>query len=151
MNTKPKLTPRDSRYAWLMAYIEQHGNVDVLNSDFVDDYIEATHAKFRPSCWGAHICPMLGSDLAHMARVGALKRFTVGLGANWQPGFPRWVWTYEVGPASYLYSQKTLNPQPPTERLRHDNDNRHSRQTAPGLSAAGVDWRRRGLSELHAP
>lgn len=93
-----------ARYQWLMAWIQKNGSTDVLNSDFVNDYIEATHAKHKPTCWGAYKCPMLGRDLAHMAKCSALKRGRLGLGTNWQPGFPRWVWVYSVGHAAYLYA-----------------------------------------------
>lgn len=89
-----------------MAYIEENRFVDVLNSDFVDAYITAVHAKFKPTNWGAHKCPQLGLDLSSMARFSALKRSRIGLSVNWQPGFPKWVWTYSAGHASYLYSKK---------------------------------------------
>jgi len=94
---------RDFRYQWIAEWIKREGQADVLNSEFVDCYINAVEARFRPTYWGAHKCPALGSDLAHMAKCGALDRFRVGLGANWQPGFPRWVWSYSLGRAAYLY------------------------------------------------
>lgn len=106
--------PRDGRYEWLMAYIEKHGQVDILNSDLVDGYIAATKAKHVKTCWGAYHCPMLGRDLAHMARSGALESRRLGLsGGSWQPGFPKWVWTYRAGLGAYLYQSKkeTANEQ----------------------------------------
>lgn len=99
-----RMVRRDDRYVWIMAWIKKNGSTDVLNSDFVDAYIEATSAKFRHTAWGAYKCPTLGKDLAHMARCGALKRGRIGLGSNWQPGFPKWVWAYSVGHAAYLYT-----------------------------------------------
>lgn len=98
-----RLVRRDDRYTWLMAYIQRKGHVDVLNSELVDEYAQATNAKIIPVCWGAHHCPTLGRDLAHMAKCGALKRGRIGLSGNWQPGFPKWVWAYSVGHAAYLY------------------------------------------------
>ncbi len=98
---------RDQRYEWLLAYIKKHGGVDVLNSDFVDSYVAATGMKVETMVWGANRCRALGRDLAHMEIMSALKRFRIGLGGNWQPGFPKWVWSYNVGHAAYLYEPRT--------------------------------------------
>lgn len=92
------------RYVWIMSWvITRDHHVDVLNAEFSDAYIEDTEAKFKPTMWGAHRCSQLSRDLAHMAKVGALKRYRTGLGTNWQQGFPKWVWSYSEGHASYLY------------------------------------------------
>ena len=86
------------RKKWLMAWVQKHRYADVLDSDLVDSYIAATNAKHKPTCWGAYKCPMLGRDLAALASCGALKRWRNGLRGTWQPGFPRWVWSYEERP-----------------------------------------------------
>jgi hypothetical protein len=87
------------RRKWLYNAIKgERGGVDVLYADFVDAYMEATGAKCYPQMWGAHKCPQLGRDLSQMARDGALRRHRAGLsGGAWQPGFPKWVWSYEIG------------------------------------------------------
>jgi len=85
------------RHAWILRYIaevEPHG-VDVLNSAFVDAYVEATGANVRIMLWGANKCAQLGRDLTTMFHSRQLKRGRVGLGGNWQPGFPKWVWSYK--------------------------------------------------------
>lgn len=92
-----------ARYRWLLAEIKEMRHADVMNSDFVDRYVAAFGMAHKVCCWGANVCPQLGKDLAQMAKCSALKRWRVGLGSNWQPGFPRWVWGYEVGHAAYLY------------------------------------------------
>lgn len=91
------MAPRERR-KWIVEYItvhEPHG-VDVLNSDFVDAYTAATGAKFRVMMWGANRCAQLGNDLLTMTRLGVLKRCRIGLAGNWQPGFPKWVWSYSL-------------------------------------------------------
>lgn len=89
------MTP-ESRRQWLMEWISNHTHADVLDAEFVDQYIIATKASFRPSNWGAHKCPSLSMDLSSLARAGQLTRWRCGLKGSWQPGFPRWVWTYEI-------------------------------------------------------
>lgn len=70
--------------------------MDVLDAKFVDDYIEFTGAKGIIALWGANKCPLLSSDLATMFKCGILARGTISLGANWQPGFPTWVYSYSI-------------------------------------------------------
>ena len=87
---------RDERYAWIESYIRDHGGVDVLNRWFVEAYASATNMGVIPTCIGADIAPALGKDLAHMYKVGRLARVRVGLSGNWEPGFPKWVWSYDI-------------------------------------------------------
>ena len=88
------------RWVWIAEYIRDKTRgtgVDVLNSDFVDDYVEAFGLRVHIMMWGANKCPQLGRDLSAMTKCGYLKRSRVGLSGNWQPGFPKWVWGYTLG------------------------------------------------------
>lgn len=84
------------RQAWLLRAIAAEQYVDVLNAPFVDAYVRATGAKVQLMTWGANRCRTLASDLARMHDRGWLKKTRVGLGGNWQPGFPRWVNSYSL-------------------------------------------------------
>jgi hypothetical protein len=53
-------------------------------------------AKFEGVAWGADHCPQLGRDLTRLYKARKLTRFRIGLGQNWQPGFPKWVWSYQL-------------------------------------------------------
>ncbi|WLJ71218.1 hypothetical protein [Sphingomonas phage Birtae] len=75
---------------------ERHVARDVLSRDFVDAYIEATNAAFRPTAYGAYKCPMLGRDLAEMVEEGRLRRTRIGIEGLAGMGFPRWVWSYRI-------------------------------------------------------
>lgn len=89
---------RPERDAWLLREIaEERAGVDVMNADFVLAFINHTDAKFDPTHFGAYHCPILGRDLARLAKQGKLKRSRVGLsGGAWMEGFPKWVWNYVV-------------------------------------------------------
>lgn len=80
----------------ILELIERERGADVLNRAFVEDFAEATGAKYRPAMWGAGWCPTLSADLRKMAKAGLLKRTRTGLAGNWQPGFPKWVYSYRL-------------------------------------------------------
>jgi hypothetical protein len=87
------------REKWILSWFADHPNqsTDVLNSNFVDAYVEATNAPCKVFFYGAMQCRQLGRDLASMFRKGLLERSTVGL----QPGdsamgFPKWVYCYRL-------------------------------------------------------
>lgn len=92
------MTPND-RYRWILNYMQRgHGrSVDVLYSDFVCDYIEATGAKSVLQIFGAPKCPQLGRDLGAMYQAGILDRYATGLpSGDAAMGFPKWVYTYRI-------------------------------------------------------
>jgi hypothetical protein len=69
--------------------------LDVLNREFTDAYIEQFDPKVQRVNWGAHKIPELGRLLSKLFHEGKLERFRISLGCNWQPGWPRWVYSYE--------------------------------------------------------
>jgi len=97
------MKPAD-REQWILAWLRKRQElsatkwrVDVLDANFVDMYIDATKATFKPSCFGAHNCRQLGRDLSRLYTQGRLTRCTAGIsdGLCYQ-GFPRWVWSYAL-------------------------------------------------------
>lgn len=87
-----------ARHEWIEKHLATMPGYccDVVNSDFVEDYIEATGARHWVQPYGAATCRQLGRDLSAMKRAGTLKRFRVGLQGMGGMGFPRWVWSYEL-------------------------------------------------------
>lgn len=72
-------------------------NADALNEDFHEAY----HQKFpmykrRETTWGSQPVAQAMTDLARMAKAGILERRHIGLGRNWEPGFPRYVMSYSL-------------------------------------------------------
>lgn len=95
---------REERHQWILDYLwaewARMGTttvfIDSLNSSFVDDYLEATKAKFHPMPYGAHKCPQLGKDLGDLYRLGKLKRHSTGISELSGMGFPKWTWSYSL-------------------------------------------------------
>lgn len=85
-----------ARRAWLLSRLQASPvPLDILDSDFVDAFIEATEVPFKHMPVGAHRCPTLGRDLAAMHRDGTLHRQPVGVPCG-EWGMPRWVYAYGI-------------------------------------------------------
>lgn len=89
--------PYDQRETWILRAVRDRRFVDVLNADFVSEYAAHTGATMRHSTWGAGWCGLLSADLRKMHKKKILRRTAYGLsGGAWQPGFPKWVYSYSV-------------------------------------------------------
>jgi hypothetical protein len=87
------------RCDWILvelASMHEHASVDILNQQFVDDYLTATGAVHSVMMYGAHKCPSLARDLSAMALKGFLNRSRVGLPGMSGEGFPKWVYSYRL-------------------------------------------------------
>lgn len=84
--------------AFVLSWLSKPGNImcNVLDVAFVDEFVDATQANVDVMLWGANRCAYLSKTLAKMNADGLLSRDAVGLGANWQPGFPKWVYAYTL-------------------------------------------------------
>lgn len=83
--------------AWMSEGIPGRGIVNVLDSDFVCAYADATSAPVEFQHIGAPKCKQLGRDLSAMFDAGKLTRDATGLAAgDAAMGFPKWVYTYEL-------------------------------------------------------
>lgn len=95
---KPMKMKSDDRYQWLERWMAQGGArqfADVLDSDLVCAYADATGATCTTGLVGAPRCPQLGRDLSAMYAAGRLHRQPVGLPAgDASMGFPKWVYSY---------------------------------------------------------
>jgi hypothetical protein len=69
--------------------------VDILNSEFVCDFIDKFKPKFQQTFFGAPKVKELGKLLSSMYKKGLLTRSPVGLHKpEW--GFPKWVYCYSL-------------------------------------------------------
>lgn len=91
-----------ARYDWIEDYVRAdtllaRSGVNILDADFVDEYIQNTNAPYKATMWGANKCPQLSRDLKEMQKQGIFQRRRSGLNNGaWQPGFPKWVWSYFI-------------------------------------------------------
>ena len=98
------MTKQDKKQ-WLVKYLDDPTNqrvigigVDILNYDFVLDYIEGVDLEkskwsFQP--YGAHKVPELGKILSEMYKEGVLSRERAGIECGYA-GMPKWVYIYNL-------------------------------------------------------
>ncbi len=91
---------------WLRAAPGTRSSCNVLDSEFVDAYVEFSGAPVWGMIYGANKCRQLGRDLARMQKECYLKRSTTGLEGMAGMGFPRWVYSYFVNP----HMEEIINP-----------------------------------------
>lgn len=88
---------KNERLLWLQEWLRANHQADVLNSDLVFDYVEATQAKSVIKMIGAPKCKQLGIDLSTLFKTGIATRNTTGISDGFcHQGFPRWVWSYRL-------------------------------------------------------
>lgn len=88
---------KKKRYAWIKQWISEHGPVDMIDADFVANYISEFNAAYIETSLGAHKCKQLSMDLSAMHNNQTLQRHACGLPAGYASmGFPKWVYSYEL-------------------------------------------------------
>lgn len=107
MATKRYEERRDFILNWLKNDVS--GGCDVLNTDFVNDYLVFTGAGAYLQPYGAHKCPMLGRDLARMFKEYKLSRCRIGVRGMAGMSFPRWVYSYTISPRYKLLLEELAN------------------------------------------
>lgn len=80
---------------WIIEYLKTHNHVDILDEQFVDEYIKKFNPKYVPQYWGAHTCRELGRMLSEMYHCNLLDRFRIGL-RGCDVGMPKWCYCYEL-------------------------------------------------------
>lgn len=71
--------------------------VDVLDSEFVDAYIDFSGVSWVPTMYGAVKCKQLSRDLTEMWQTGELSRYLTRLPTGSRnEGFPGWVYSYTL-------------------------------------------------------
>ena len=83
------------RDAFLLNYFRRHNYANVLDAQFIDEYIVGTNAPFIVQPFGANTCRQAGRDLSRLYKSGILDRTAIGL-VNAERGFPRWVYVYTL-------------------------------------------------------
>lgn len=83
------------RDAFLLQYFKQHEHANLLDQQFIDEYIAQTDAPFIPQPFGAHTCRQAGKDLSRLYKSGILRRSAIGI-AGAEPGFPKWIYVYQL-------------------------------------------------------
>ncbi|BFO07341.1 hypothetical protein ACLPJG_26560 [Pseudomonas aeruginosa] len=93
-NVKVRMKPA-ARHEWIIQWIRENGDADVLNSEFVDAYVFTTGATSVALGLGADRCRQLGRDLSTLHDAQRLTRCRIGLKEHYM-GMPNWVYAYSL-------------------------------------------------------
>ena len=91
-------TPAE-RQSWILSHLESlsaYSHVDVLNEQFVNEYVTRFKPAHRITMFGAYKCRQLGKDLAGMFKAGLLDRSVIGLSSTPTEDWPKWVYCYSL-------------------------------------------------------
>jgi len=134
------MTHKAEREQWILDWLKQHYCADAVNQDFHEAY----HQRFpeyvrRETYWGAQPVAQAQRDLARMAQAGVLERGPVSLGANWQPGFPKWVCSYSL-PRNHVCIDINNNPTgQPCDACRRESEGPYVKDETYELNRADLE------------
>ena len=81
---------------WICEYLnKKDSHVDILNRQFVDEYIKEFNPKIKETNFGADHCNDLSLSLKMGYDMGIFERARIGLHAH-EMGFPNWVYVYSL-------------------------------------------------------
>lgn len=87
---------KQDRLKLILKKVKELKNVSVVDSEFVDWYINTTNAKCYITMIGANICKTLSRDLSYLYNKKKLDRRITGIHVMCGYGFPKWVYVYSI-------------------------------------------------------
>jgi hypothetical protein len=81
----------------VLDYLDHNCEACAVNQDFHEEF----HKQFpgfkrKETLWGAQPVARAMAALTKLHMERKISRVRIGL-RNWQPGFPKWVWSYSIG------------------------------------------------------
>ena len=81
-------------YAFVNDWLDEHHETSCVDQLFHEAFLRKFGGKYKAKNWGAQPAFSAMKVLKEMYKQGLVSRSVVGLGKNWQPGFPKWVYSY---------------------------------------------------------
>jgi len=75
-------------------WLDAHYETSCVDQLFHEAFFKKFGGKYKSTNWGAQPVATAMCALKEMYKAGLLNRCIAGLGQNWQPGFPKWVYSY---------------------------------------------------------
>jgi len=89
-----KIEQKIQQEDFVFAYIRKNGNTSALDEQFHEEFFNRFGGARTKTNYGAQPSKQAMKMLANLYNQGVLERSRIGLGVNWEPGFPRWVYAY---------------------------------------------------------
>ena len=77
-------------------YLNKNVGVDAVDTEFHEQWFRTFGGKRKETNWGCQISYDAMRCIKNMYNQGILIRGIITLGNNWQPGFPKWVYSYSL-------------------------------------------------------
>jgi hypothetical protein len=81
---------------WIVNYIRVNGGVSATDELFHEAFFQQFGGSRKLTMWGAQPVSKAMLRLKALVDLGVLVRSKIGLGGNWQPGFPKWNYVYFI-------------------------------------------------------
>jgi len=90
------MTRRAEMEAFVLEYLKSNCETSCVDQAFHESFYNNFGGTKTGKNWGADPVRKAMTILAAIHSAGILKRYTVSLGSNWQPGFPHSVYSYSL-------------------------------------------------------
>lgn len=80
---------------WIVEYLHQNMEASAVNKDFHEKFHQKFGGRKKETFFGAEPVAKAQATLAAMYNKGTVIRRRIGI-QNWQPGMPKWVYSYSV-------------------------------------------------------
>lgn len=96
MKRKNTIKKNIEKRKFVLEYLEKNFTTNVCDQEFHEKWYSNFGGKRKETQWGAEPVYQAQRFLELLYKEGSLNRGVVSLGANWQPGFPKWVYGYTL-------------------------------------------------------
>lgn len=104
MNYKQMLEMKDSKdipkkilmRAFILNYLTENCETNSCDQIFHEQFFKEFGGSRKETLWGAEPVRKAQKMLKELYDEGTLDRGIITLGQNWQPGFPKWVYSYTI-------------------------------------------------------
>lgn len=95
---------------WVLEWLKTGIEASAVNQQFHEDFYNKFGGARKETYWGAQPVHKAMRLLAKLHEEGKLERRRIGLGLNWQPGFPKHCLSYSL-PRPQEASQEKTEPE----------------------------------------
>jgi hypothetical protein len=81
---------------FIISYLKRNYCTDACDQKFHEAWFQEFGGARKMTAWGSQPVYSAQRYLKKLYKQGVLERGIVPLGANWQPGFPKWVYGYTL-------------------------------------------------------
>ena len=94
--------------SFITRYLEINHTASAVDERFHDEFYARFGGRRKETLWGAMPVAAAQLWLKKLHDQGIVTRCRVGLGCNWQPGFPKWVYVYSLSKGEKCHDERRV-------------------------------------------